>query len=79
MMLRHREPEFGDGGAAVSEQTPAEFGIGPGAGNDARPVLRNPLLLGSVLEFGDGRGRCEATLFERRRNRGGALLHRGGD
>jgi hypothetical protein len=51
MMLWHREPELGDGGAPVGEQALAERRIDPGSRHHACPILWNPLFLGKVVQL----------------------------
>ena len=77
-MLRHGETEFGDRGAAIGEQALAELWIDPGLGDDTRAILRNPLLLGEVLQLLDGFRGVQAALVERRLDGVGAPFHGGG-
>src|SRR6476620_10560395 len=77
-MLWHREPELGDGGAAVGEKAPAELGVDPGPGHDPGAVLRNPLLLGELSQLLDGFRSVHAALVERLLDRIDAALDRGG-
>ena len=74
MMRRHGKAELGNGIAAVGQQALAEGRIGPCLGDDARTVLRHPLLFGQVLEFVDEFAGLHAALFERRLDGVDALL-----
>ena len=77
-MLRHREAELLDGGAAVGEQALAKRRIDPGPRHDARAVLRNPLFLREVAQLLDRFGRLHPALVQRRLDGVDALLHGGG-
>ena len=76
-MGRHGEAELGNGIAAVGQQALAEGRIGPRLGDDARTVLRHPLLFSQVLEFVDEFAGLHAALFERRLDGVDALLDGG--
>ena len=74
VMLRHAQAELGHGVAAVGQQALAERRIGPGPGDDAGAVLRDPLLLGSMGELVDELGRLQAALVESGLDGVGALF-----
>jgi hypothetical protein len=76
MVAGHREAELGHGSAAVGEQAGTELRIDPRLGDHPRAVLRQPLLLGQVLELGDDVVRGQAALVQDRFDRGKALLDR---
>ena len=77
-MLRHREAQLGNGGAAIGEQALAKCRVDPGPGHDARAVARHPLLLGKAAQFLDGLGGLQAALVERRLDGIDTPLHRRG-
>ena len=52
-MGRHAEAEFGHGLAPVRQQALPKGGVGPGLGDHASAILRDPLFFGEVPEFLD--------------------------
>ena len=76
VVARHRQAQLGDRGAAVGEQAGAKRRVGPGAGDDARAVLRQPFLLREVLQLGDDVVRRHAALARGGLDGGEALLDR---
>src|ERR1022692_2049151 len=79
MMSGHAEPELEDSLAAIGQQAPPERGIGPGPGNHARTILRNPLFVSEALELLDGLAGLHSAVIEDSFDGGRSLLHGCGD
>jgi hypothetical protein len=76
MMRWHRQPQLGDCGLSVGQQSLPERGVGPRAGHDPGAVLGYPMLLRSVLEVSNCLTGLKAGLFEHRFNGSDTLGNR---
>src|SRR5262245_7322942 len=78
VMRRHGEAKLTDSGTTVGQQPLLELRIGPCLGDNARAILRNPLLLDRAMELVDGLARLHAADFEDGLDRIDTLLDGGG-